>query len=306
MNNEFISNYYKMAPKSVEGIANAQTMRYYMELLELVNSCITLSGVPDTIDEEMVREVFISDSPLCIFQSDTQGLLCLPTAYSGQDVYYRPTDYTISNPVVFQQGSLYWTDYSPDDASGVLLYISRYRSWFDNISRTLIRYAEQFAQIDRSINTNLMNSSFAMVFRASGDAELKSYQAMYDMITQGRPAVFVRKGRYDDGEWAAFNNVKNTYIVQDLLQSKRTLKNEFLTYIGINSANTDKRERLNTDEVHANDGERYGHLYEWVRNLKDCFARANKLLGTNISVEVSDVVKRGDIYVSDKPDELTS
>ena len=296
--NNFISNYYKMAPKSVEGIENAQTARYYMELMELVQSCFIFSGIPDTIDENMLREVFISYTPLCIFDSQTQGILCLPAAFSGQDVYYRPTQFTISNPAVNYHGNLYWSEYSPDDASGVLIYINRYRSHFDNLHHTLLRYAEKLAQIDRSINVNLMNSAVAMVFRASSDAELKSFQEMYDAITHGKPAVFQRKGRYDDGEWAIFNNVRNTFIVPDLLQARRTIVNEFLTYIGINTANTDKRERLNSDEVHANDGERFGHISEWKSDLEENSLHLGRRLGQNISVEYSDVVKRGDIDVS--------
>lgn len=295
--NEVVSNYYKMAPKSVDGIGNAQTARYYMELLELVNSCFTFDGIPDTIDENMLREVFISYTPLCIFDSQTQGILCLPTSFSGQDVYYRPTQFTISNPAVNYRGELYWSEYSPDTASGVLIYINRDRAYFDNLHLTLLRYAEKLAQIDRSNNVNLMNSAVAMVFRASSDAELKSFQEMYDAITRGKPAVFQRKGRYDDGEWAIFNNVRNTFIVPDLLQARRTIVNEFLNHIGINTANTDKRERLNSDEVHANDGERFGHISEWKRNMEACFQRANRRFGLNISVDYSDVVKRGDTDV---------
>lgn len=304
--NEVVSNYYKMAPKSVEGIENAQTARYYTELLELVNSCFTFSGIPDTIDENMLREVFISYTPLCIFDSQTQGLLCLPAAFSGQDVYYRPTRFTISNPTVNYHGDLYWSEYSPGGASGVLIYINRYRSYFENLHHTLLRYAEKLAQIDRSINVNLMNSAVAMLFRASSDAELKSLQEMYDSITHGKPAVFQRKGRYDDGEWAIFNNVRNTFIVPDLLQARRTIVNEFLTQIGINTANTDKRERLNSDEVHANDGERFGHIYEWKRNMEACFQRANKHFGLSLSVDFSEVVKRGDTNVSIISDGPTS
>ena len=296
--NDLISNYYKMSPKCVEGIGNAQTERYYMELLELVNSCFTFDGIPDTFDENILREVFISYTPLCIFDSQTQGILCLPAAFSGQDVYYRPTKFTISNPAVNYHGELYWSEYSPDNASGVLIYINRYRSYFDNIHHTLLRYAEKLAQIDRSNNVNLMNSAVAMVFRGSSDGELKTLQQIYDDITHGKPAVFMRKTRYDDGEWMMFNNVKNTFIVPDLLQARRTVVNEFLNHIGINTANTDKRERLNSDEVHANDGERFGHISEWKRNMEACFQRANKRFGLNISVDFSDVVKRGDINVS--------
>ena len=62
--------------------------------------------------------------------------------------------------------------------------------------------------------------------------------------------------------------------------------NEFLTEIGIDNANTDKRERLVTDEVNANDEEIRANVQHWLDNISEGFEKANSMFGLDLSVKV--------------------
>ena len=53
--------------------------------------------------------------------------------------------------------------------------------------------------------------------------------------------------------------------------------NEFLTTIGINTANTTKRERQIVDEVNANNIEIQANIKLWKQNVSDCCDRVNKM-----------------------------
>lgn len=79
-----------------------------------------------------------------------------------------------------------------------------------------------------------------------------------------------------DNDSGYFLNVKNTYIGNDLLLTKRSIMNEFLTEIGINNANTDKRERLNSDEVNANNSEVRCTIVRYIDSLNECAKRINE------------------------------
>ena len=141
------------------------------------------------------------------------------------------------------------------------------------------RYAVLLANIDCSLNVSLYNSRLAHVFEAETDAQLKSLQKMYDDVSRGNPAVFLKKGMKNigkDNDSAYFLNVKNTYIGNDLLLTKRSIMNEFLTEIGINNANTDKRERLNSDEVNANNSEVRCTIVRYIDSLNECAKRINE------------------------------
>lgn len=285
MNNEFITNFYKMSPKKVEGVSSNVAQQYFFELLAMVQGCYKFDNLPETFSEDIMKLVFIC-APLAAFDTSTQGIYCLPCSFTGYDINYSPTKAIISNPVLKTREFTIGKDCE-------LFYIDKTGSYFDSLADVLTRYAVRLAMIDASVDVNLMNSRVAQVFKASNRAQLLSLKRMYDDISRGHPAVFMRKGIDDDSEWALFNNVKNTYIVNDLLMSKRTIIQEFLTYIGINSANIDKRERLNTDEVHANDGERLAHCETWLHHMQECAKKINSRFSTDIKIEYSDVVKNG-------------
>ena len=113
-------------------------------------------------------------------------------------------------------------------------------------------------------------------------------------------------GTEADGNY--FLNVKNIYIGNDLLLTKRSIMNEFLTEIGINNANTDKRERLNSDEVNANNSEVRCTIVRFIDTLNECARKINENpnfdditnLHFSINTRVIDTIKKnmdGDVDV---------
>ena len=85
-----------------------------------------------------------------------------------------------------------------------------------------------------------------------------------------------------------------TYIVDELQDSKDDIYNEFLTYIGINNANTDKKERLNVDEVNVNNQHCNSHVYSWLYNVKKEIDNVNKMFGLNIKVRLNQQEQKGE------------
>ena len=78
------------------------------------------------------------------------------------------------------------------------------------------------------------------------------------------------------------NNVKNSFIGIELLEVKRSILNEFMSEIGINNANTQKRERLITGEVDSNKAELSANIYVWYENLKTCIDKVNNKYNLSI------------------------
>ena len=128
------------------------------------------------------------------------------------------------------------------------------------------------------------------------DAQIKSYKKMYDEISNGKPCTFIKNSKNGtplDNSKLDVLNVKNTYVANDILLTKRTIMNEFLTEIGINNANTNKRERLVTDEVNVNDEETNALLMLWKDTMTKCFERINAMFNTSIKVKINEnVIKR--------------
>ena len=116
-----------------------------------------------------------------------------------------------------------------------------------------------------------------------------NYKKMYDKIASGDPAVVVDKNLFDDtGKpvWTPFQaNIKNEYIADNILADMRKIEAQFDTDIGIPNANTDKRERLITDEVNANNVETAIRCEFWLEQIKKAVEETNTMFGTTISVD---------------------
>ena len=65
----------------------------------------------------------------------------------------------------------------------------------------------------------------------------------------------------------------------------RKIEYMYDTDIGVPNANLDKRERLITEEINANNIETITKCELWLEQLKKCAAETNNMFGTNISVD---------------------
>lgn len=142
------------------------------------------------------------------------------------------------------------------------------------------------ASADAAIDVNLMNSRVAYIAEAETKAQAESIKTAYDKISNGEPLVVYRKdvALNATGLNVFFNNVKQNYIADMVQDSKRTIINEFLTAIGVNNANTDKRERLVTGEVDANNQELVANTTIWKENLKLCCDKINTMFNVGLNV----------------------
>lgn len=281
--NQLIEAYIKMSPEEVEGISNTTTLYYVHLLMHLVKSLIEFKKVPDDLDtEELKRCLFFA--PVVVIKTPQGNYSLKAEPSSDLDVYYKPKKYIISNPALLHK-------YYTVGVNCEILHIGQYRQFFESTMPIIKHYAQQLANCDGSLDVSLINSRMAVVFKAHNEAEATSAKMIYDQITSGKPAIFTVKSINDDGDWIVPLNVKNTYIGNDLLLTKQTIMNEFLTTIGINNANTDKRERLNSDEVNANNIQIQCHLMEWLDNIKACLVKINRLFGYNIECNLKSFIR---------------
>ena len=84
---------------------------------------------------------------------------------------------------------------------------------------------------------------------------------------------------------------KQNFIADDVQLLKRKILNEFLTDIGINNTNLDKRERLTDDEVNANNDEVLANISHWYDNISDGIKRVNARYNLNLRVSIRDYGK---------------
>ena len=197
---------------------------------------------------------------VAIVKTDKYGVIPQSCTLGGLNVFYRPTFALISNPLL--KGIL-----QPTIDEQCTLF--KLRPDYAGIMDVTSHYAELLAMCTETVASNLYNSQLAYVFAASNKAAAESFKKLYDKIHSGNPAAVIDKSLMNkDGKptWTAFEqNIRNVFICPELQAFKKDLLDEYLTLIGIPTANTEKRERLIVDEVNANNVET---AIDWDRCLE--------------------------------------
>lgn len=300
--NRVVANLLKTNPKEVHGTSNSSFSFYYRQLYMKLFSVFRFKELPEIQDKDFLQETLFREGVMAGFiPNNSAGPILLNGSPTGYNMFYHPSQFIIANPVL--------GNYTLDiGVNCELLDLGHCAGGFYSFEPLVVRYATLLASIDASLNMTLMNSRVAQVFTSDSNASLKTIQKVYDDVSEGKPAVFIAKGLRDDVEMKPyFNNVKNTYIGTELLQDRQTIMNQFLTEIGINNANTQKRERLITAEADSNQGEVKAIVDEVLDRMNICFGKINAMFGTNMSVElntkvVESMLEGGVNDVSDRSD----
>ena len=279
--NKYIK-YMIREPKSVEGLNNTSYFYYYDKLMKMIYTIFKFDNVPPYWNMPYFKEKLFNRGVLAVVDTSA-GVLPLECSYDGINIWGMPVYFNINNVVLGNLRGKIGED-------GELIYFSVVENTYKSMVQLVDRYASLLANIDGSLNTTLINSRMAQVFEASSNSQLKVMEKVYDQISNGKPAVFVRKNGEEPFEHAIFNNVKNTYIGNDLIITKQSIFNEFKSEIGINNSNTQKKERLITSEVENNKEELNSNIYEWYYNLSDCISKVNAMFNLNISVSFNENV----------------
>lgn len=261
-------------PTDVSGIDNITTSYYFQYLLRLVKGIFEIK-TPDYWDSDFLLDTLLLNGVFGIFENKSEPLALNCQPY-GVNVYYKPTSFNIANPVLGTFSKTIGVD-------GAIIYLEEdptINGQFRTIRPLLTKYAHQLAACDKCIDQSLMNSGVAAIFSASSKKAAESFRAMYDEISEGKPAVFIDEElglANGNSRNLQYTPAKDNYVCDKVQIEKRCIIEEFLTAIGVNNANTSKRERLNSDEVNSNNDECYVATAVWRRNLEETTTFATKL-----------------------------
>lgn len=254
--NDLLRNFFARRPSDVEGVANTSALYYRKKLLRMILARFEWE-MPREWDKDyfltsLFREghISITDTPV--------GIIALRSGLTGINVYDHPTTAVFANHVL---GNF-------DRTIGVDCSVIKLMYDYSGVEWILTRYATLLAMCDSGIAVNLMNTKATFVFGATSKAQSETMKKMYDDITMGQPAVFVN-GDAINKENMFTMPAKENFIADDVQLLKRKIINEFLTDIGINNTNLDKRERLTDDEVNANNEEVKFNIMDWYDNIQE-------------------------------------
>lgn len=278
---DLIREFFARRPADVDGVLNSSAYYYRLYLLKKLFGRFGFTGIPEGWDEDYMIETLFMEGYFTVCDTEA-GVLPLKCGLTGVNVFNKPTTVIVANPVLGNFERIIDVD----------CVVCQLQPNYEGVYPMINRYATMLAMCDSSIAVNLMNTKSAFVFGASNKAQADTLKKMFDRISCGEPAIFIKDGLNPENIYTM--PAKQNFIADDVQILKRKIIAEFLTEIGINNTNLDKRERLTDNEVEANDQEVVANIQCWIDNITWGINKINKMFGLNIGFIVRDFGGRED------------
>ena len=150
---------------------------------------------------------------------------------------------------------------------------------------TLQLMAYRLYETERTIDINLIAQKTPVLIE--GDTKtILTLKNVYMQYSGNTPFIFGNK-QFDISNKLNVLKTDAPYLIDKLELHKHEIWNECMTYLGINNANTDKKERLITDEVDSNNDLINYYLNCFYKTRKEACDLINKKYSLNISVELN-------------------
>ena len=278
---DFIDTYNgHIKPSTTHSGDNATSWYFKRYLIQKILSVFEFKGIPETWSKDYFLYTLFCCGFIAVINTDKFGVIPQQCSLYGYDVFYRPTNVNIANPLL--KGNI--TPRIDKECTLIRLQPDYHGCW-DIVSY----YADLLALCTESLGVNLVNSKLAYVFACEDKTTAESFKKMMDKINVGDPAVFADKKLFnEDGSpmWDYFqNNLKQNYIAKEILEDMTKIDARFCTEVGIPNVNMAKSSGVTDNEVEANNIDTKTKSSLWLETMKIGIEKTNKMFGLNISVD---------------------
>lgn len=275
--------YNKIMLKPPSSSEARQTQLEHMYRRQLMGKCLsrfTWEGLPNGIDPRFI-EATIFNNGYSVFYFDTlfEMYMAMPAAISGPlDIQDNPTGYRITRNGVYSR--------EVNASDSVCIWGNQVREPEIDL---VISYAARLAQIDRTIEIDLLNERNPMIVACSQDQRI-TIQNLISKIYDGEPVVWGTENISMDNlanMMGVFplNQNAGTGAVSSIkhMESKSKIWGEALTMLGIMNVNSEKRERMVVEEAAANSGQVLASRESFMKPRQLACEQINEKFGLEVS-----------------------
>ena len=281
---------------------NATYIDYLNRLRLLATSLFTWENLDEVAGfgaSRFLEQSLFDNGRACFVKDDELGFMVLKVNPSDKlNVYNLPTR-------VMAWSIGYEKNYDFDD----VVYIMNNELQLPT-SQTINLIAYRLYETERTIDTNLIAQKTPILIE--GDTKtILTLKNVYMQYSGNTPFIFGNK-QFDISNKLNVLKTDAPYLIDKLTIHKHELWNEALTYLGIDNANTDKKERLITNEVESNEQLVTYYLNCWYKTRKKACDEINKKFFNNenkieivLNKDVMDLLNKteNDIINNDRGDD---
>lgn len=242
----------------------------------LATSAFEWQGLPEGIEARHIENYLFMFGKAIFFRDPHMSYMCLEAQDAhGFNVYGEPLSYLAT-------GNGYHKFYDADDC--VIIPNNLYRHSTHDF---VMHYVNKLYEAERTMDVNVKSNKTPFII-VCDDKNVLTFKQLYSKIDGNEPVVFGDKGLNFDAVQVLQTGVP--FICNELMDYKKTVENELLTFLGFNNVAIDKKERVNVSETNSNNAiiESFADLQLTAR--EEACQAINELYGLNVSVKRREVM----------------
>lgn len=227
---------------------NNNTFNDYLERMKKICLSMFEWKLPDTMNARYLEMCLYYKGQAALLKDENYGFINTQAADSGYiNIYGLPTLLNCWSYSYNSQRNLYVPDSDDTEQDSCILVMNT----FERVptAATVELFAKRLADTQRVIDINLAAQKTPILVLTDKNQEftLRNMYAQYDGNT---PVIYANKDQLNPDAIRTIET-EAPYVIDKLLQYKREIWNEFLSFVGVSNL-SEKKERLVTAETDSN------------------------------------------------------
>lgn len=266
--------------------------RFWVRYFEtLAISSFEWQGVPDEIPVRAIEYIMLKFGWGAMFTDyDTGKYLFAQAAPSNNvDMYYNPNRIMLYAPngMSWERHCSNWVrngdgpeDMTFEDGDAVMLYDNLLRVPLGEVIRN---YARRLAEIDRIVEVNMGAQRTPFIIKGPAGSKMNRKSLIKHLEHNDQYIEVNDAGNFDNS--IDVLQTAAPYIAKDLLEDKKKILNEAITFFGIDNTDTEKKERMIDAEATSNNEQIMVCRRSRLEMRRTFCEQVNKKWGLDMTVE---------------------
>ena len=287
----------KIRPKDMKfldsALMNSQTYFDYVERFKKI--CLSMFewvNLPESMNARYLEECLYYKGQASLLKDELYGFINTQCTSNGYlNIYGLPTSLNCYSYQYNSIRNLYTGLDGTEDKDCILVM----NNW-ERIptASTIELFCERLAEAEMVAMTNIKAQKTPVLIVVDENQRLMM-ENLYSQYDGNRPFIFGDKNQVGDGVVKSISTGAE-FIADKIMEYKKQIWNEALQFLGINTLQTEKKERLITDEASSNNELINLNLQSMLIPRQEACKQFNKLFGLEGTEKEISVRLRSDLY----------
>lgn len=282
---------------------NSATYYDYLDRMEKIcESIFEWVNLPPSMDPRFLEQSLFWFGQASFLKDEEKGMINTRSCTNGKlNIYNRATNVHCF-AIGYQTDRIVYTGFKDEKLNEKNQCVVVYNNWNAiPTSATIKLFAYRMYMAQRSADVNVMATRTPVLILGSEEQRL-TLKNLYNQYDGNQPFIFGDNDILSADMMKAIDT-KAPFVANDLEDYKKEIWNEFLTFIGVNNIDVEKKERLISGESNSNNEVINLNLQSYLAPRKEACKKYNELFGGNIDVRIRsdlfNIIKKEESIIKD-------